>query len=414
MLSECLFAQHIRACYILSIYVEENKEMSIRKISCIVGAVLCVLAFNTTNMSENSEITAEARAASIQEVSTATYIANEMNMMSQGLAEESKYERLPFSDTSVKLNSEIYAQVENIMYAGHFETCFVQNNTNLWNSYKENLDPLVFMAIANCETGLWNDTRYTWTPAVYSSLFASIGVDMDRLQIQNVDCDTYVANGLSSYLGCGSNCTAGANTHYHTTGRNDNDSLGPYQILRRYVESSNGKHISYECGETVSDLMRWKDSTEYTYHKAGQYFAYSNWNDSYSISNSYELAMLMGVAHNTGIAYLSGTSAGSYWNDSEAVYAFCRSMASEEAIQRWDALIEDWFYNEVKPNVEAGTKFRMPGQYISESQMNKVITNLGFHKGDFASSFKHKQYYPLRTLLNYMGLEALYSSMWEV
>lgn len=149
---------------------------------------------------------------------------------------------------------------------------------------------------------MWSDTRYTWSSAIYSKLLNSAGVDMGRVKIEQVDTDTYVINGLCSYYGCGTNCTADVNSHYHTIGYNDCDSLGPLQILRHYVEGNN--YITYDCGNVVLDLMSWDDNVQYFAHTQSKRFLDTeNWNSGYTISNTYELVALMAVAHNTGTAF---------------------------------------------------------------------------------------------------------------
>ena len=380
----------------------------------------CISTTAVGNVYGNQDKTSEVNV--VEEVMEGVYAApepKELKLMRLVRADHYDFtdevQKLEFDETTIRLNTEILEEVEYIMYDGHFDECFPNVETELWESYKSELTPYIFMALANCETGLWQDTRYTWTPAVYSRALSDAGVDMSLLKIHLADSETYIANGLASYLGCGKNCTAPKNSHYHFTGRNDNDSLGPHQILRHYVEG-NGGVIEYDCGDSTQDLMNWQDSVIYTYHSLGKYFSLnSTWNKDYQIKTCYELAALVGVAHNTGIAYLvaeDGTGyAGSYWNNAEAVFKFCSDISNGTATEVWEEMIVDWYENEVIPKLEKGQSFAMPSQYYSDKDLETALKSMGLNLNDYAKSFKHKQYYPVKVLLNCVGLELLYKSI---
>lgn len=313
-----------------------------------------------------------------------------------------------FTKTQVRLNTEIYNIAAETFNSWHIVQDYGEPETELAKSYTETVDPLVPLALSINETGMWMDTRYTWSSGIYSKLLAGAGVDMNRLQVSQVNTDTYVVNGLCSYYGCGANCTAGTTSHYHTIGRNDNDSLGPLQILRHYVESN--EYIKYRCGEHVLDLMVWEDNVIYfTHNQSTLFMAEGNWNSKHHIYNTCELVALMGTAHNTGTAFLSNAGdAGSLWHSPQAVYDYCEAISTEEAISVLNGYIDDWWV-EVQGAQAGGKAFTLLGQ-SSVSQLNKMLNDIGIDKSKYASSFGHKQYYPFKAMLNYMCLERLYYS----
>lgn len=313
-----------------------------------------------------------------------------------------------FSATQIRLNMELYDTAAEIFNSKHIMSDYGEAETMLAKSFLNTVDPLVPLALTINETGMWMDTRYTWTSGIYSKLLSKSGVNMDRINTAQVNVDAYVVNGLCEYYGCGTNCTASKDKHYHTIGNNDNDSLGPLQILRHYVEDKSV--ITYSCGESVIDLMSWEDNVVYFTHNQSRLFmASDNWNSAYKIQNTYELAALMGTAHNTGTAFLSNsTDAGSLWNDPESVYAYCEAISTDEALKVVDKYVNNW-WEDVLTAQESGTSFILLGQYPT-STMNAILAEMGVDKTRYAKRFEHKQYYPLKAMLNYACLYKLYHS----
>ena len=312
-----------------------------------------------------------------------------------------------FNSTQVRLNTELYITAEESYNKQHVIKDFGVPATKLAESYVDAMNPLIPVAMTVNETGMWADRRYTWTSGVYSKLLKNAGCNMDRLDISTVTTDTYVVNNLCTYYGCGKNCTAGKSTHYHTIGTNDSDSLGPLQILRHYVED--GNYIEYDCGDTVVDLMSWEDNVTYfTHTQSNKFMSPDNWNRDYSISNTYELVALMAVAHNTGTSFLVKNDAGSLWHNSTAVYKYCHALGNEDSVRILSGYVDDWWSTVIAAQAE-GKDFILLGQSPTNLQ-DRMLSDLGIVKSDYASSFGHKQYYPLKALLNYMCLERLYYS----
>lgn len=312
-----------------------------------------------------------------------------------------------FDKTQVRLNTDIYDLSGEVFSVDHVKGEYGESGTKLYNSFLENMDPLIPEAMTLCETHMWGDSRYTWCSAVYTGLLAKKNVNMSRLVVDRVNVDTYVVNGLCSYLGCGTNCTGDKAKHYHTIGNNDNDSLGPLQILRHYVEGPGV--IEYQCGETTSDLMNWRDNLEwFTHAQADTYSNPNHWNKDYEIGSTYELVALMGVGHNTGLAFQQGSSTGSLWKNSKAVYEFCNELGKDETIEVFNEYVDEWYEYAISQQ-KKGESFSPAGPWLS-NRFSEILTKAGIEKGKYANGWNHKQWYPMKAVLNYMGLERLYYS----
>jgi len=314
-----------------------------------------------------------------------------------------------FSETSVRLNREVYNISSDNFNKSRVMSGNSQFSSVLFNSYVQNVDPIIPIALTICETGSWMDTRYVWSSAIYAKPLLNSGADMDSISVERINADTYIVLGLVEYLGCGTNCTGGQ--HYHYIGKNDNDSLGPLQVLRRYIEPTNG--VSYPNGTNVIDLMRWKDNVIFFEHnitsaivKAG------DWNNGIEISSPEYLTVLSGVIHNTGASFISAqswnSSVASGWVNPKAIFQFAEDLTSEENLRILEEYIKEWYSN-AKVIASNNEQFTLPGQ-ASVSELDSVLSRIGVSKQNYANSFNHKQYYPVRALLNYMALKQLYTS----
>lgn len=315
-----------------------------------------------------------------------------------------------FNSISIKLNTEIYNETAEYMSMEHITKEFGSSGTKLYISFLKNINPLTPLALTLCETGSWADSRYTWSSAIYSRLLASNGVNMSKISIKSVNADTYIVDDLTGYMGCGSNCTAGTGTHYHYLGNNDNDSLGPLQILRRYVENES---ITYDCGEVTSDLMSWQDNVEYFMHRQASAFSSEDCNiKNYTVNSPEELVAIMAVAHNTGSSFMTSDSTGSLWKSPKAIYEYCRILGSDKSHAVLEKYIDTWYESAIEKEIN-GESFTMAGTALSNSY-DEILKELGVVKSNYSNGWAHKQYYPLKAVLNYMALERLYYSGEEV
>lgn len=367
-----------------------------------------------------------------------------------------------FSETSVRLNTEIYEEAAVIADSEFLQAYFGEVTTNIAQSAKEFVTPLMFVCLAGSETGTWSDRKFTWVPAIYSKGIAdqleSIGGSWDEVSISDVGSDFYVELGLTDYFHCGQNCDLKDSSSMHfayEVGRksNDNDSLGPLQILRRYVSvtvsggnpwdteyyidiTGNDGSIIY----TVTDLMSWKDNVMWAFDHAMQKIRtkcvgapFSDW----QISNEYELMCLISVAHNTGASYLSDTtsSAGSFWSSKEAVYQFCQALTTPQAVAYiMQNYVEPWYEQNLERFI-SDENWNLPGNSLFEGTGNEKdmvmldilenacglkITEQEKYDSRYplnciywnrtVAGSDHKFRYPVKSLVNYLALWKLYHS----
>lgn len=354
-----------------------------------------------------------------------------------------------FSSESVRLNTEIYKVAATYCNKEKLERYFGRNTTPLCDSVKRNLNPLIAVAITTAETPNYADRTLTWTSAIYSkALIASGFCKWDKLSIREVDSDFYLYNGLSEYFACGWNCQGrDGNLHMSCTGiqRNDNDSLGPAQILRRYLYQAGGCITAYNADNSVygitTDLMRWEDNVVWVLNNSlSKFRGISSGSDRgrYKVQNKYELLVLMAIAHNTGASYIQAAGdsyVSPYWKDAEGIWLYARLLTSQENIAYLkEHYIEPWYKSTVLPSIQEGRSFELPGNVFSDGDMNQarssvLLRELGFElvsvtyiksgnevgvgwksvDGCF-QVLEHKQRYPLKSLVNYLALEKLYHS----
>lgn len=311
-----------------------------------------------------------------------------------------------FSKNVVRLNQEIYDETELVVNKNTVKDINLATTTGLGQSFIDNLTPLTPMALTVCETGLWMDTRYTWTSAIYSGVLANSGVDMSNIRVKTINSNTYLSLGLDSYLGCQSNCTNPLEEHIHFSGSNDNDSLGPLQILRRYVETDG--ILIYDNKASVTDLMRYQDSLVYYVNNQVRAFNNSKQSiESYVIKSPYQAVMLSAVAHNTGTSFLATSIAGSTWIDTDNILKFSDDVSHDINIAYLKEYTNVW-WESVKSSVSRQEKFSLMGQ-CSSQEIDNLLREMSIDKSSYSTSFGHKQEYPVRALLNYMSLERLYN-----
>lgn len=311
-----------------------------------------------------------------------------------------------YSDIAVRLNTEIYNIADK--YVNYNQLCKCINPSNkMALTAMEFYTPLHPIAITTMETGMWADHSITWSSAVYSGICE---INWDIVHISNVDISMYNVLGLSKYTDCGSNCTGNHLSYsYHKgIGYNDNDSIGPMQILRRYIEKSNYCKTYDCCGESVVDLMSWEDNVKYFIHNhGGAVFRVDNDNNEKAIDNPYELMAIISIAHNSGTGFCTSAKvAGNTWNSADSIFDLCEKFGDEKVVNVFFNHVNLW-YNELLTNNSLNTDFVLPGQY-SKEQLDIILSEAGIDLNSYATSVTGKQYYPIRGVLNYMAYEFLY------
>lgn len=312
-------------------------------------------------------------------------------------------------ETTNRLNKEIYDIADGIINEEHLSKCF-DLSSNLSKSAVKYYTPLIPIALTECETGSWADRSITWSSAVYSDL---INIDWSNVSIYDIDESFYNVNMLNQYMGCGSNCTS----KYHSSlafghtgiGRNDNDSLGSLQILRRYLQDSDGIK-RYKCGAVVTDLMRWEDNVQFFIHEhGGRVLQCTTKNNKRYVNSTYELVALVAISHNTGSSFITSSTAGNSWNNSDAVFDFCSLFSNDLVISTLNSYVDEWF-DSIEYSLQSNSDFDLLGQ-SSISKLDLILSDCGISLSDYSSNVTFKQYYPIRVVLNYMALERLYDTI---
>ena len=362
-----------------------------------------------------------------------------------------------FSEDSVRLNTEIFAVAQSIFNKEHVLECLGEPDCKFEEDFVEYLDPIMVLAITYPETGSMSDSRYTWCSGIYSKPLLEAGVDMSTLHVTDVTVDVFQnVPALKKYLYCGGGgygCTASSaqyHVHYNTTGTasdvqayNDNDSLGPLQILRRYVEAAQGAPyeyesspgnagITYKCGRKVTDLIQLEHSLVYNFHNHTGNFMYVQNNSELcdkSINNATHLAVMLGVSNNTGAGWLSTSNAGvqPHWKSTAAIYDYTYTITQEKYMDSWQSIIDQWYVwyldqlRQGKSPCLAGDSgyyrdysIEVDGNVYRCSQPYEIAEIVcGIRTMDIVGeqeSVSPKVSYAVRMLLNYLALERLYYS----
>jgi len=365
-----------------------------------------------------------------------------------------------FTEEQIRLNMEIYEETARVLNELKSKVEPVTDK-QLLNEFLQMVNPIMMISIASAETNMYMNTKYTWSSAIYTSVLKPEEMSLDNMRFQY-----FYESGYRDCLRCKDNCYSfeggdGAAKHkalWHdqlglgpVTGKgNDNDSLGPSQILRRYlgVKGSAGSYyagkIDYGNFGVVEDLMCWEDNCEWMF-----YNWYSNiiLNTENTLnSNEYSLVAALAIAHNTGPAFLnsSAITAGNAWNaysevkrNRENVFSYIEKITSEEMLQYYQKEVVLPWYEDVKEKQARGESWGYPGNKFADDQraalmpeifdkigvtdvwsvVNKYYTNDAGAQCMYSSeeamwsSFRGiKIAYPIKAVINYMALKMLYQS----
>lgn len=366
-----------------------------------------------------------------------------------------------FTDTCIRLNTEAYQISEEEL--DNWRKTVTDEGGALYKGYVEYMNPLIPIATTIGEMGYAVDpdkggmnmtnVAVMWTPVVYTKLVEAYSPDFDwsTVSVDNVDTQFYLGKGIYCVDDCGIRCTAendgyrGHDNYWHANGNqsnfNDNDSLGPLQILRRYLGIENGQPGAREYGSgTVSDLLRWRDNSVYFYNTEGTAMKRDKNAVLYDkpINNVYQLVVLAAIAHNTGPTYLSTNSSThtiSCWKNVNAIYEFSDALTKDASIAKLRAIVDKWYADNVANGQRGENKFSFLGSESVEGRggpewAKKFYEDIGMNAEDYLKRDAaneqcqwdwatnntvntHKARYPLKTLLNYMCLEKLYQSGME-
>lgn len=308
-----------------------------------------------------------------------------------------------FSPISVRLNMEAYSITDQLTNEKMRDLFWENQTSNLALSSKELFDPLMFLAITTCESQGQANTKYLWTPVVYTKSLSE--EDINHLDIAVVDEDYY-----RRHLD-----TEKFNAIYNAgTLLNDSDSLGPMQILRSNCNKNDLPFDDYK----VEDLLRWEDNVIWAFSELSSHFNDSCWNRDYTIQNKYELMVLYAIMHNTGAGFATTEKYDFSVNykNSEAAFQYARDLTSEKAISYFTKLVDDYFTDGVLRKASDGDAFTYLGdKYCNGSKAidnrNEALQAIGLDVSTYLQGNREdgpKLRYPMEALINYMILERLY------
>lgn len=338
-------------------------------------------------------------------------------------------------DLNLKILQEQLSTLERSNYA------FVQ-------SYAEYINPLVMLALACIEVEGQGTYDVLWTPIIYDRAFLDGGVSPDGRSFWEMVCEdgiasigykTFVDWGLEKMLYCGGTGTldkekgkyvgfcdptkwvkstinfhdAASSTptvenwyHYTGDGYNDNDSLGPMQILRRYKQDEGYTLDQY-------DLMSWGKNAEYLYEK---YFEkVLNVSKDYrdiELTSSYQVVALVAIGHNSGefIHCSHGYElSGSAFETTGGKYDLAMALTSNTALKVLNEIVDAWWEEYTYGDGLAGQyHWRVKANPVDTLKEHGIDVTAYARKGYEDS---HKFSYPVKALLNYMSLQRLYDQM---
>lgn len=337
-----------------------------------------------------------------------------------------------FSSTVCRLNTEAYEIADDVMNVEHFLHDIGDNPTTFAASMSKYIDPLMPLSQTIVESG-YPATQYLWSNPIFTRFITKSEIDINTLQIEAVDADFYIVNDMDFVFNCGggkNGCTSTSSFHTHIqnfthgTYKNDNDSLGTLQILRRKIENSGGCIIYSQCGETVSDLLCWKDNVQWWFHN---HIVSSNNNSfigkNHVVANEYE-ALAHAILSHQGAGYWVDHSTGitQCWLSAQKKFDFAVAMGSEQMVNVMQEFVDNW-WKETKQKIEEGESWSMPvvaGTWYDKAWLDLLakggITNIyEYCRSETFDSSSSKNYgflvtYFPQSIITYMALQKLYYS----
>lgn len=308
-----------------------------------------------------------------------------------------------FNATQIRINKAIYGQTAVIFSQEHFDSCYGDVNTPVFQSFKQYYDPLCVLSFSIAEWGGNSDLRYSFTPAIATRKLANAGVDMDRLNPLQVNSVYYASMGIDVW-----------DTRRY---------WGPLQVNNSYMTSD----APYKCGYIPMDYYSWPEECQWTFHNKCN-LVKSAWNKNYEFKNSYSVIAHMSIAHNSGGNHIidKNTTLDRNWypwKSSQAVFDYVDFITSErnvnlilaDADAYADKLLEQYRNGSIKGGLyksigecrqlslqmEIDWSRYVKAHWLGNMQPNTTLA------GDALSNWE-KVMYPVQSIWNYRVLERLY------
>lgn len=334
---------------------------------------------------------------------------NQMNLFSSRCIEYASNCIMPdeiYTDTQQVINKVIYGQSAVIFNKDHINTCYGDVDTPIFNSFADNVTPLVPLAFSIAEWGGNGDLIYSFTPAIATKRLMNNGVSMSSINPWEINSQYYTAMGCSF---------------------SDNTFWGPLQINKSYLNAS---VKGYKCGFVPMDYYSWPDVCQWTFHDKCKQME-GAWNKEYQFKNEYEVVAHTAIAHNSGGTHISSKNfqldRNWYpWKSSQAVFDYVSFITNEtnlniifnDADAYSNDLLEKYKNGEAK-----GALYKSIGETRTMSDKMGVNWSL-YVKGHWLGNMTkdsslsgdslrnwEKVMYPVQAIWNYRVLENLYGIM---
>lgn len=308
-----------------------------------------------------------------------------------------------FNSTQIKINKVIYGQAAIIFSEDHFNSCYGNVQTPIFNSFRKYYTPLCALSFCIAEWGGNADMRYSFTPAIATRKLVNAGVDMSTMNPLQVNSTYYAAMGANVW-----------DTRKYK---------GPLQISNDYFTTT----AKYECGYIPMDYYSWPDECQWTFHNKCNLVKQA-WNKEYVFKDSYSVIAHMSIAHNSGGNHLISRSLtldrNWYpWLNADAIFNYVDFITQEgnvkiildDADRYADSLIEKF-----KTDTESGAIYKSIGEcrqlatqmgvdwtkYVKPKWYGNMTPNMPL-EGDALRNWE-KVMYPIQSIWNYRVLERLY------
>lgn len=299
-----------------------------------------------------------------------------------------------FNETQIKINKAIYGQAAVIFSEDHFNVCFNDVNTLLFDSFRKYFTPLIPMAFSIAEWGANGDLRYSFTPAIATRKLEKCGVALECINPLEINSQTYLALGADVW----------------DKGRY----WGSLQIDKSYLTPDS----AYKCGYIPMDYYSWADECQWTFHNKCESIKRAYCKDR-QFKNSEEVIAVTSIAHNSGGTFIESklfnTDAEWYpWKSSESVWNYCDILTNDENLriiyESADSYASE-LLEKYKTNSVSG------GLYLSISESRDLYNKMNIdinsylkdrYYGNMTNKAWEKTMYPIQAIWNYRVLEKLY------
>lgn len=216
-----------------------------------------------------------------------------------------------FNNDQIRLNTEAYILTDNIFNKTHIER-YYDSSSKIFNSFKDNIDPIMLLAISCSEWGGHTDMRYTWCPVIPAQEFKRLGIEPYQVELSKIDSYYLVAMGV-------------------ITGEESNKYKGSLQINSSYFKPDTK---TYKCGNVPMDYYNWTDQVEWYTHTYSRYFS-NAFNPDYYFNSKYELLANLSIMGNTGPGYVSNEYMSNdspkypWLSDSNKIFEYCREITKD-------------------------------------------------------------------------------------